>query len=193
MRNLEEASERMHAARVYARRGPSSADFLAWLDSVEAECETISGNFGRALKLLNHAEDVLRVPTEHEAPDWFTWFSPVRLAAFKGNTQLRAGQLHQARETLTQALTASGPSDEKQTTVILGDLAAVEAAAGDPEKACEFAERALDQLARTWYATGIERVKEVSKALQQHSGLECVQRVDDRIYGWQTTLNSLQH
>lgn len=32
------------------------------------------------------------------------WFSPARLAAFKGNTQLKASHLPQARATLTQAL-----------------------------------------------------------------------------------------
>ncbi|MGL5826810.1 MAG: hypothetical protein ACRCYU_18665 [Nocardioides sp.] len=191
--NREEAAERMCAARVYARRGPASVEFLAWLDAVEAECETISGDFEEALRLLNHAEDTLAGGNEHEPPDWFTWFTPVRLAAFKGNTQLKAGQLPQARETLQQALAASPPSDDKQTTVILGDLAAVEAATGNPETACDYAERALDQLARTWYSTGMERVKEATRALQQYADLECVRRVDDRLYGWQTTVRSLQH
>jgi hypothetical protein len=193
VKNLDGAIEQTKAARVYARRAPASAEFLAWLDSVEAECLTISGHFGQALRLLNHAEDVLASPDDHESPEWFTWFSPVRLAAFKGNTQLRAGKLPQARETLTQSLNAASPADEKQTTVILGDLAAVEAAAGNPEKACEYAERALDQLGRTWYATGMDRIKEVSKALQAHADLECVQTLDDRLWSWQTTLNSLQH
>lgn len=193
VKDLDAAAERMKAARVYARRGAASAELLAWLDSVEAECQTISGNFGQALKLLNHAQDVLDSPNENEPAEWFTWFSPVRLAAFRGNTELKAGQLLQARETLTQALEAATPADDKQTTVILGDLAAVEVAAGDPEKACEYAERALDQLGRTWYATGMDRIKEVSKALHPHADLECVQRLDDRLWGWQATLNSLQH
>jgi hypothetical protein len=181
------------AARVYAGRGPASAEFLAWLDAVEAECETISGNTREALRLIEHAETVLATPSDHGSPDWFTWFSPVRLAAFKGNTQLKAGHLPQARETLTAALEAATAADDKQRTVILGDLAAVEAAHDDPEAACRYAEQALDQLGRTWYATGMDRVLEVRKALQPWAGQECVQRLDDRLYDWQTTLSALQH
>ena len=182
----------MRAARVYARRGPASAEFLAWLDAVEAECETIAGNTREALRLVDHAETILASGGDHHSPDWFTWFSPVRLAAFKGNTQLKAGRLPQARETLTGALEAAAPEDDKQRTVILGDLAAVLAAQRDPEAACHYAEEALDQLSRTWYATGMDRVLEVRKALQPWAEQECVQRLDDRLYGWQTTLSALQ-
>jgi hypothetical protein len=183
----------MRAARVYARRAPAPAEFLAWLDAVEAECETIFGNARGALQLIGHAEAILAIPGSHQSPEWFTWFSPVRLAAFKGNTQLKAGHLPQARETLTTARDAASAADDKQLTVILGDLAAVEAASRDPEAACQYAEQALDQLGRTWYATGMERVLEVRKALQPFADQECVQRLDDRLYGWQTTLSALQH
>jgi hypothetical protein len=192
-KNREQAADRLRAARVYARRGPASAEFLAWLDAVEAEIETISGKTREALRLIGHAEDVLASASDHQPPDWFTWFSPIRLAAFKGNTQLKAGHLPQARETLTAALEAASTADGKQRTVILGDLAAVEAANGDPQAACRYAEQALDQLGRTWYATGMARVTEVRKALEQHASQECVQRLDDRLYGWQTTLSALQH
>ena len=189
----EQAADRMRAARVYARRGPASTEFLAWLDAVEAECETICGNAREALRLIDNAETILAEPSDHRSPEWFTWFSPVRLAAFKGNTELKAGQRAQAQETLTEALRAASATDDKQLTVILGDLASVEAANDDPEAACQYAEQALDQLARTWYATGMERVIEVRKALQQYADRECVQRLDDRLYGWQTTLSALQH
>jgi hypothetical protein len=193
VKQREQAADRLRAARVYARRGPASAEFLAWLDAVEAECETISGNTREALRLIEHAETVLATPSDHRSPDWFTWFSPVRLAAFKGNTQLKAGHLPQARETLTAALESASAADDKQRSVILGDLAGVEAASGDPETACQLAEQALDQLGRTWYATGMDRVLELRKALQPWAGQEYVQRLDDRLYGWQATLSALQH
>jgi hypothetical protein len=92
----DETADRMRAARTYARRGPASAEFLAWLDAVEAECETISGHTREALRLIGHAEDILAAGSQYTSPDWFTWFSPARLAAFKGNTQLKAGHLPQA-------------------------------------------------------------------------------------------------
>ncbi|MFF5186480.1 helix-turn-helix domain-containing protein [Streptomyces sp. NPDC000345] len=185
------AVERMVAARTYARRGPASAELLAWLDAVEAECETRCGNTRTALHLIGHAEDVLARGGEHASPEWLDWFSLARLAAFKGNTQLRAGHLPQARTTLLGALGALPSAEEKQSTVLLGDLAAVEAAAGDPEAACGYAVRALDQLERTWYAMGMDRVREVRRQLAPHQHERCVRDLDDRLYGWSTTVSAL--
>ncbi|MFJ4570153.1 multiprotein-bridging factor 1 family protein [Streptomyces sp. NPDC088846] len=185
------AIERMVAARTYARRGPASAELRAWLDAVEAECETRCGNTRTALHLIRHAEDVLTADTEHTSPPWMDWFSPVRLAAFKGNTQLKAGHLPQARTTLLGALDDMPTTEDKQRTVIYGDLAAVEAAAGNPEQACEYACRALDQLEVTWYAMGMDRVREVRRALSPHRHEQCVQDLDERLYGWATTVSAL--
>ncbi|MEU3402141.1 helix-turn-helix transcriptional regulator [Streptomyces filamentosus] len=185
------AVERMRAARTYARRGPASATLLAWLDAVEAECETRCGHTQTALTLLGHAEDVLAAGNEHACPEWLDWFSPVRLAAFKGHTQLTAGHLPQARETLLQVLDDLEPSEDKQRTVILGDLAAVEAADRNPEKACEYAVAALGQLRRTWYSTGMDRVRDVRRALAPWQHEQCVRDLDDRLYGWETTVSAL--
>ncbi|WP_326779760.1 helix-turn-helix domain-containing protein [Streptomyces longwoodensis] len=185
------AVERMTAARTYARRGPASALLLAWLDAVEAESETRCGHTRTALHLIGHAEDVLTAGNEHASPEWLDWFSPVRLAAFKGNTQLKAGHLPQARTTLLGVLDALDPTEDKQRTVVLGDLAAVEAAAGDPDAACGYALRALDQLERTWYAMGMDRVREVRRALVPHQHERCVRELDDRLYGWATTVSAL--
>ena len=60
------AVERMVAARTCARRGPASAELLAWLDAVEAECETRCGHTRTALHLIGHAESVLQAGSEHE-------------------------------------------------------------------------------------------------------------------------------
>jgi len=187
----DKAVERMVAARTYARRGAPSAELLAWLDAVEAECETRCGDTRTALHLIGHAEDTLATGSEQQSPDWLDWFSPVRLAAFKGNTQLKAGHLPQARETLLGVLDSLYPSEEKQATVVLGDLAAVEAAAAHPDEACAYALRALDQLERTWYAMGMDRVREVRRTLAPHQHERCVRELDDRLYGWSTTVSAL--
>ncbi|MEH0418544.1 helix-turn-helix transcriptional regulator [Streptomyces sp. B21-083] len=187
----DEAVERMTASRTYARRGAASAELLAWLDAVEAECETRCGNSRTALNLIGHAEDVLAAGSGPASPEWLDWFSAVRLAAFKGNTQLMAGHLPQARETLLGVLDSLTSGEEKQTTVVLGDLAAVETVANAPEAACRYALRALDQLERTWYATGMDRVREVRRALVPHQHEPCVRELDDRLYGWATTVSAL--
>jgi hypothetical protein len=188
----DETADRMRAARTYARRGPASAEFLAWLDAVEAECETISGRTREALRLIEHGESLLAAGSQHGSPDWFTWFSAARLAAFKGNTQLKAGHLPQAKETLLAALNDPSIAGNRGRSVILADLAAVEAAQHNPEAACTYAIQALDQLARQWYATGMDRVLDVRKALQPDAELDCVQALDDRLYDWQATLSTLQ-
>ncbi|MFF3870711.1 transcriptional regulator [Streptomyces sp. NPDC001978] len=187
------ALERMIAARTYARRAPASAEFLAWLDAVEAECETRCGNTRNALHLIGHAEDVLQTGNEHPSPEWMDWFSPARLAAFKGNTQMIAGHFPQARETLLAALDAMSPGEDKQRSVVYGDLAAVEATSGNPEQACEYAYQALDQLAVTWYATGMDRVREVRRALTPYQHERCVSDLDDRLYDWSTTVSVLSY
>ncbi len=188
----DEAIERLTAARAYARRSPASVGFLAWLDAVEAECETLCGNPRTALHLIAHAEELLRAEPGHTTPEWMDWFSSTRLAAFKGNTQLRAGHLPQARETLQQALEDLPSEARKQRTVILGDLATVEAATGQPEEACRYATLALDQLAMTWYATGMDRVREARRSLAPWQHERCVRDLDDRLYGWGTTVSALQ-
>ncbi|MGW2621081.1 helix-turn-helix domain-containing protein [Streptomyces sp. NPDC001500] len=185
------ALERMRAARTYARRGSASSDLLAWLDAVEAECETRCDNTRTALKLIQHAEAVLAEESEHASPAWLDWFSRVRLAAFKGNTQLKAGHLPQARETLQGVLDTLKSSDDKQRTVVLGDLAAVEAAAGNLESACRHALSALDGLERSWYAMGMDRVRELRRSLIPHQQQQCVRELDERLYGWSTTISAL--
>lgn len=81
-------------------------------------------------------------------------------------------------------------TDDKQRTVIYGDLAAVEAAAGQPEEACRDACLALDQLEITWYATGMERIREVRGALAPHQHDRYVRDLDERLYGWTTTVST---
>ncbi|MFE4869502.1 tetratricopeptide repeat protein [Streptomyces sp. NPDC056682] len=186
------AIERMAAGRTYARRGEASAEIWAWMDAVEAECETRCGDPHAALRLIRRAEDTLDAGAEHASPEWLDWFSPVRLAAFKGNTQLKAGHIPQARQTLHEVLDGLPAEADKQRTVIFGDLAAVEAADGRPDEACRYAIQALDQLAVTWYATGMDRVREVRRTLAPWQNEQCVRDLDDRLYDWGTTVSALQ-
>ena len=120
----EEARDKIRAARAFARRGDASAHVLAWLDAVEAEVETRFGDTRRALRLIHHAEQVLASTDDRPSPDWFDWFSKTRLAGFKGNTLMVAGQGRAARETLERVLEELPEDAVKQRAVILADLAA---------------------------------------------------------------------
>jgi hypothetical protein len=170
---------------------PAAPEMLAWIDAVEAEAETRFGDTRKALQLIRHAEEIFAKEAPRPAPPWLDWFSPVRLAGFKGNTLLADHQLGQAKETL-QAVLEQLPEDAaKQRSVILGDLAAVAASESSPEDACRFAGLALDQLARTWYATGMARVRSVRETLTQWESLPCVRELDERLYDWSTTISAL--
>lgn len=189
----EEAREHMRAARAFARRGNASSEMIAWLDAVEAEVETRFGDTRRALSLIQHAEDSYREydPEANPSPAWLDWFSPTRLAGFKGNTLLIAKRGREARETLVQVL-ADLPEDAvKQRAVYLADLAAASVLENNPEQACAHLEDALDHLGRTWYATAMDRIKAVRQSLRQWDSLPAVRTLDDRLYDWHTTVNSL--
>jgi len=190
-RRAEEARDKIRAARQFARRGSASPEMLAWLDAVEAETETRFGDTRKALQLIRHAEDIYTSEEPRPSPAWLDWFSPVRLAGFKGNTLLADRQPGPARETLQGVLDHLPEHALKQRSVILGDLAAVAASEDDPDEACRLAELALDQLARTWYATGMARVRAVRASLSPWESLQCVRRLDERLYDWNTTINAL--
>ncbi|MFI6287907.1 multiprotein-bridging factor 1 family protein [Streptomyces sp. NPDC051018] len=202
--HLDEASaEHLSDARAEAGRTRSaSAEFLAWLDVVEAEREVRRGDTGAALRLIGHAEDVLSLGGERDGPEWFDWFGPGRLAAFKGGTLLGAGRLDRARETLLRSLpllSSAGYGDrdgngigdgggavhaeDQVRTAVYGDLAEVEAAAGDPEAACGYACRAVGLLDVTSRAMDPERVREVREALMPHLHRECLRDLEEQLYG----------
>ncbi len=166
---------------------------LAWLDAVEAEVETRFGDTRRALSLIQHAEATYEEhdPETNASPAWLDWFSPLRLAGFKGNTLVVAGQARAARETLEQVLAALPEESVKQRAIYLADAAAAAVLESDPDLACTYLQQALDILSRTWYATGMDRVKTVRQSLREWDSVPAVRALDDRLYDWHTTVNSL--
>lgn len=188
----EGASDRLAAARSHARRVETSGLMWAWLDAVDAECATLSGNTNDALNLISRAESHLRNDPSLNKPEWMDWFNPTRLAAFKGNVELKAGQIRRAENTLGNALAGSPPDDSKQRAVILADLAAAELAQKRVMSCCESLGKALDELTRQWYATAMERVRDVRRALRPWQDEPCVRQLDERLYDWKTAVNVLR-
>ncbi|MGQ4616433.1 hypothetical protein [Nocardia sp. R7R-8] len=189
----EEARERLRAARAFASRGNGNSEMMAWLDAIEAEVETRFGDPRRALALIHNAEKTYTEYNSdaHPSPEWFDWFSPVRLAGFKGNTLIRAGRGREAYETLDQVLSDLPDADAKQRSIYLADLAAAAVLEKNPEQACRYLEEALDLLARNWYATALDRIKAVRQTLTQWDSLPSVRELDARLYDWHTTVSSL--
>ncbi len=119
------------------------------------------------------------------------WFSPARLAGFKGNTLLAAGQGARARETLRQVLEDLPPEAIKQRAVVLADLAAAEVLEHEPERACDLLDEALQILGEHWYATAMDRVKAVRQSLRAWDSLPQVRELDNQLYNWHTMIKSL--
>jgi tetratricopeptide (TPR) repeat protein len=188
----EEARERLRAARAFARRGGANAEMTAWLDAVEAEVETRFGDTRRALGLIHHAEQIYQEhePETQSSPPWLDWFSPTRLAGFKGNTLMIAGRGREARETLEQVLSNLPDDAVKQRSIYLADIAAASVLEGKPEQACAYLEEALNIVGKHWYATALDRIKAVRQTLRQWDSLPEVRALDERLYDWHTTVNS---
>lgn len=189
----DEAREHLRAARAFTRRGNGSGEMVAWIDAVEAEVEACFGRTDQALRLIQHAEHAYAEhdPATNPSPAWLDWFSPARLAGFKGRTLLAAGQGREAREALTQALADLPPESLKQRTIYLADAAAASALESDPQRACDYLGEALELLGRSWYATGMERVREVRQSLVPWDSLPEVRDLDGKLYDWHTAVNSL--
>ncbi|WP_372499439.1 hypothetical protein [Streptomyces lichenis] len=62
---------------------------------------------------------------------------------------------------------------------------------GQPERACDYAREALDLLEITWYATGMERVRDVRRALTPWQHERCVRGLDDQLCRWSTAVSAL--
>jgi hypothetical protein len=187
------AEDRLAAARAHARREKAGPLQWAWLDAVDAECATRCGDPRGALAIIDRAETRLRDDPDRSLPEWLDWFTPIRLAAFKGNTQLRAGQTRRARETLTAAIAELPAIDSKQRAVMLADLASVELVAENPAEACRHLGAALDQLDQTWYSVGMDRVRDVRRQLHPWQDDPCVRELDDRLFGWDATLTAIRN
>jgi hypothetical protein len=79
----------------------------------------------------------------HPSPAWLDWFSPTRLAGFKGNTLLASGQPDRAREALQSVLDSYTDDGEslKLRSITLADLAAVAVAQNDRNKHASWQKR----------------------------------------------------
>lgn len=190
----EEARERLRAARVFARRGNANAEMNSWICAVEAEVETRFGDTRRALRLLQDAEDLYAEhdPATNPTPPWLDWFSPTRLAGFKGYTLMAARRGREARESLEAALSGLPDNATKQRAVFLADIAAAAVLEENPDLACEKLGEALDMIALTWYATAFGRVKSTRDALRPWDSLPAVRDLDERLYDWHATVNSVR-
>ncbi|MDQ1294059.1 MAG: helix-turn-helix protein [Actinomycetota bacterium] len=162
-----------------ARRTPPL--LRVWLGAVATETAGTVHDPTRSQKALGHASDLLgAVSPGDDAPAWFDFFDTGRLDGFAGQTHLMSGHPERARPSLERSLTRLATHEGKQRVVVLADLAR-SYVQDDPEAACLFAERALDQLGSSWYATGWERIRSVHRELTTHAPACVVLNLESRL------------
>jgi hypothetical protein len=186
------ASDRLMAARTYARRAEAPGLLWAWLDCVDAECATLCGDIKDALALISRAESQLIEAEAQPAVAWMDWFSLVRLAAFKGNVELKAGHFKRAETSLLRAHAEIPSAETKQRAIISADLAAAKVGQNDYESCCGHLHHALDDLSLQWYATAMDRIRDVRRSLRPWQDERCVRELDERLYDWTNTVNTLR-
>jgi transcriptional regulator with XRE-family HTH domain len=133
----------------------------SWLHCVAAEAIARSADPAGYQRRIGLAEET--VTTTEPAPDWFDFYDASRLDGFAGYCALAAGDGATAAAKLHTALTGLAPTATKQRTVLLADLAT--AHLNDPSHAATLIDDALDVLTDEWYATGHQRIGQVTGRL----------------------------
>jgi transcriptional regulator with XRE-family HTH domain len=169
------------ASYLSAARGATSSQpgpVKAWLCAVDGELNT----WARCFDLARKAHDRARTLMSHQdaVPEWFDFFDEARLAGFEGYARRASGDLQGARTALTAAMAAAAGMSPKQRAVLTIDSADVCIAQGDLDEGCRQAGRAADELSRVHYATAVERLLALQRAVpsQRHPA---VRRLSEQV------------
>lgn len=181
-----EARDLMRAAHAHAARGVSSVH-RAWLYAVESEIETRVGGGDRSSSLIQRAAETLDGsggPGAVDVPDWLDFFDDSRLAGFQGFCELHSGDPAIARQALRRTLNTLPSSADKQRSIVLADIADSYLRQGEVDACCEQLTDALAILEDHWYATAMDRVREVRSRLAPYSSHTTVRHLDEMLACW---------
>jgi len=112
---------------------------------------------------------------------WFDYYDATRLSGFAGYASLRAGRFAESRTALGAALEQLPGRAVKQRAVFLTDIASVDLACGDLDKACALAADAAQQLHHAGYAMGFGRLKGFRAAVAQWPDSTPVRMLDEQL------------
>ncbi|MGI8448220.1 MAG: helix-turn-helix domain-containing protein [Streptosporangiaceae bacterium] len=174
------ALDYLRGAAHHAAKHPD-ARVASWLYAIESEIHTNAGEPKAALAAIDRALDVLARPGLTVDLPWFDYYDSPRLAGFAGYALLRAGKFEESRIALTTALDALPRAAVKQRAVFLTDVASVELACGDLDKACAAAGDAADSLRQAGYAVGFGRLRDFRGALVPWTDSTPVRALDEQL------------
>ncbi len=174
------ALDYLRGAAQHAAKRPD-ARVASWLYAIESEFHTKAGEPKAALAAIDRALDVLNRPGLAVDLPWFDYYDSTRLSGFAGYALLHAGKFEDSRTALTSALGQMPDTAVKQRAVFLTDVASVELACGDLDKACATAGDAADQLRQAGYAVGFGRLRDFRGSLVPWSDSTPVRALDEQL------------
>jgi len=131
-------------AAAFARRCTITTQH-AWLASLEAELHATLGDRCATEAALRRADRAMRLASTEARRPGIDFFSPAKLAAYKGSCFMLLGQPARAREHCQEALGLLSPAAHTRAFVEL-DLATTFAQQSEVERACEVARGTLTRL-----------------------------------------------
>jgi hypothetical protein len=153
----------------------------SWLSAVESEIRTNAGSHVEARAAIDRAREKLANPGLIADLPWFDYYDSNRLSGFEGYALLRDRQFDASRAALTDAAEHLARPAVKQRAVFLADIATVELAGGDLDRACATASDAADQLRRAGYAVGVGRLREFRRSLEKWADSTPVKALDEQL------------
>jgi len=174
------ALDYIRGAAQHAARHPDGR-VTSWLYAVESEIHANAGEHGAALAAIDRALETLAKPGLVADLPWFDYYDATRLSGFAGYALLRAGKLEESRTALARALGQLPRTAVKQRAVFLADVATVELACGDLDKACATAGDAAEQLRQAGYAVGFGRLRDFRSSIGPWSNSTPVRALDEQL------------
>ena len=174
------ALDYLRAAAYQTGKNPDGR-VASWLSAVESEILTDAGSHAEALGAIDRARERLANPAVIADLPWFDYYDSTRLSGFAGYALLRDRQTGAARAALTDAADHLPRPAIKQRAVFLADIATVDLAVGDLDKACATAGEAADQLRRAGYAVGVGRLREFRRSVEPWANSTPVRALDEQL------------
>ena len=171
----------LNAARgavTFARRCTISTQH-AWLASLEAELHATLADRRATEAALRRADRAMRLASTEARRPGIDFFSPAKLAAYKGSCFMLLGQPAQARDYCQEALALLSPAAHTRAFVEL-DLATTFAQQSEVDRACELARETLTGLGPDERTPRlVRRVQDFRGSLERKSSARSVRDLDE--------------
>ena len=171
------ALDAAHGAVTFARRCTITTQH-AWLASLEAELHATLADRCATEAALRRADRAMRLASTEARRPGIDFFSPAKLAAYKGSCFMLLGQPTQAREHCQEALALLSPAAHTRAFVEL-DLATTFAQQSEVERACELARETLTRGPDERTPRLVRRVQDFRRSLDRNGSARSVRDLDE--------------